>query len=406
MIRKNKSPLMMADGTNVSSSLDELRAHFDIESIINYFHSGQLTQWLEDRYYEEEAEKMKSLDKNSSDLKQQLCSILGVSPSRYAVTDAVQLKRISEKERLLYNRTTDKEIIKLAPQTAFNQEDLADLLDIGESVIYLCGSSFSIPIRMNNIKYIGLLSTPQIKIKANSAQEVAEKQITFENVILPWSTSSLSTPTMSIHTTSSTPQIDKTIITSAQKLLDAIKDPKLRSWANCNVWFVYDFPSTCNKSAFEKSIRDGAREVERELPNEISDCIGLIIGKLKKFQAQYDELFIKSNLPTKLLNPDLNTISYQIKIAGDEAKRYKPFDLASEIVSAARYDAMESPDFTGIFGGKDYMLANDSELDSISNSYCKKVAQKLGNSNGAKAVNNYLNAMAANLQAVFLNQKK
>lgn len=405
-MQKIKFSLPLADGTNVSSSIDDLRAHFDIESVTNHFHSGQLAQWLEDRYYDDEAEQIRELDKDAPNLKQQLCAILGVSPALYTDLDTDQQKRLEEKKNLLQEQTSDKSIIAHAPQTAFTQEDLADLLDMGESTIYLCGDAFTIPIRMENRKYIGLLSNPKIKIKANSPHELTIKQISFENVQLPWHTApstNIVQPTPAAPP--ATPQIDKAIISSAQKLLDSIKDPKTRNWANCSVWFVYDFPSTCSKSAFERSIREGAREVERELPNDISDCIGITIGKLKQFQDQYDELFAKSDLPTKLLTPDLNTVSYQLKIAGDEAKRYRPFDLASEIVSAARYDAMESADFSGIFGGNDYMLANDSELESISNSYCKKVTQKLSNSNGGKAVNNYLNAMAANLQEVFLKQQ-
>lgn len=394
----------MADGTSVTNGLDDLQAHFDIESILKYFYSGQLAQWLEDRYYDEEAELVQILNKDDPNLKQELCSILGVSPALHAGLDEGQQKRLKEKEALLKDKTSDESVIVLAPQTAFTQEDLADLLDMGEPTIYLCGESFNIPIRMVNKKYVGLLSTPQIKIKANSDQELAEKQLSFENVHLPWHTA---TPQVKIETPTAppTPQIDKKIIDSAKKLIETINSKELRNWANCNVWFVPSIPSTYSKSALEKTIREGAREVERELPNDISDCIGIIIGKLTEAQNKYDELFANSNLPTKLITPDLNTVSYQLRIAGDESKKYKPFDLASELINAARYDAMESADFSGLFGGKDYMLANDSELDSISNSYCKKVSQKLNNSNGGKSLTNYLDAMASNLQSVFLNQK-
>jgi len=52
--------------------------------------------------------------------------------------------------------------------------------------IYLCGENFTVPIRVENKKYIGVLSTPKIKIKANSDEELEAKNIVFENCKLAW----------------------------------------------------------------------------------------------------------------------------------------------------------------------------------------------------------------------------
>ena len=60
------------------------------------------------------------------------------------------------------------------------------MLDVGEDLIYLCGEEFTIPARVKNKKYVGVLGTPKVTIKAKSEDELTDKEILFENVILPW----------------------------------------------------------------------------------------------------------------------------------------------------------------------------------------------------------------------------
>lgn len=55
MVRKEKFALIMADGAEVRN-IDDLKAHFDIGSIVRDFSNGKLLTWLEDRYYDDEAE--------------------------------------------------------------------------------------------------------------------------------------------------------------------------------------------------------------------------------------------------------------------------------------------------------------------------------------------------------------
>ena len=52
MARKVKFPLKLADGTE-ARTLDELREHFDSESVVGYFHDGRLLTWLRSRYYDD-----------------------------------------------------------------------------------------------------------------------------------------------------------------------------------------------------------------------------------------------------------------------------------------------------------------------------------------------------------------
>lgn len=56
-----KFPLDMGSGVLVRD-LDELKEHYSSEAVINYFLNGKLLTWLNDRYYEDEAEQVKELD--------------------------------------------------------------------------------------------------------------------------------------------------------------------------------------------------------------------------------------------------------------------------------------------------------------------------------------------------------
>lgn len=186
MARKIKFALEMKDGAKVRNSLDELRENFDLEKAVGYFLSGKLTEWLEDRYYEDEAEALDAIDKDAPDLRARLCEALGVECAGDEDLDVGALERLNEKKAVLRQKTSDEAIIANADKTALTQEDLADLLDMDEPVIYLCGDSFNIPARVKNKKYIGVLGTPTISIKANSQEDLDAKGIVFENVRLPW----------------------------------------------------------------------------------------------------------------------------------------------------------------------------------------------------------------------------
>ena len=186
MARKIKFAVEMKDGAKVRNSLEELRENFDLEKAVGYFLSGKLTEWLEDRYYEDEAEALDAIDKDAPDLRARLCEALGVECADDEDLDVGALERLNEKKAVLRQKTSDEAIIANADKTALTQEDLADLLDMDEPVIYLCGDSFNIPARVKNKKYIGVLGTPTISIKANSQEDLDAKGIVFENVRLPW----------------------------------------------------------------------------------------------------------------------------------------------------------------------------------------------------------------------------
>ena len=184
MAKKIKFALEM-NGVKIRS-MEELQENFDLDAAVQYLLDGKLQTWLDDRFYEDEAEKIAELDKNAPNMKQQLCEILGVECEDDSEMDVDELERLNEKKRILKTMTDDEDIIANADKTALDQEDLRDLLEAGDDTIYLCGESFNVPVRYGNRKYIGILGKPKVKIKAKGQEELNEKNIEFVSVALPW----------------------------------------------------------------------------------------------------------------------------------------------------------------------------------------------------------------------------
>ena len=147
-----KFPLEMKNGVQ-ARNLADLQNNFDVEKIIGYFLDGRLKSWLEARYYEEEAEAIENIDKNASDLAKQLCEVFGVEYDEISI-DLEEIERRNTRITKLKQITSDEEIIKNVDSVAFNQEELADLYDLGKEKIYLCEGEFNIPKLKQNINYI------------------------------------------------------------------------------------------------------------------------------------------------------------------------------------------------------------------------------------------------------------
>ena len=393
---KNKFDLIMQDGAKIHSGIGEFHDHFDIESILKYFQTGKLQTWLEDRYYDEEAEQISELSQDDPNLPQKLCAILGVSAAQHGILDDEQLKRVEKKKTLLKQKTNDQSIISLAAQTAFTQEDLADLLDLGESTIYLCGEKFTIPIRMTDKTYIGILGTPKVKISAKSEQDLQERNIVFENITSPWSKAQ--TPT--IESPIEKPTISQATLDKAKKLLKQISDKKFRQWGEGNVvWFICDVQNAPNKRDIEASIRSGAKESERDLPIEISENVDNMLARLKEVQKNYDSLFT-DGIPYLNISPTLAEVNYQLPLSAEKVKYDKPMDLGAELVKKARYMEIENPGFSGIFGANDYFLNNPNDLIKVVSNYCHKIYVKLDKSTGGQTLDAYLASMIENLKTL------
>ena len=171
----------MANGVLVRT-LDELKENWDLEKILNYYLNGKLLTWLNDRYYTELAEEVSALNciNDNTELQNKLCSIFGIEVE----DDLVDLEAIAERNRrleVLRQYTADDAVLKNVDKVAFDQEELADLLDEDENVIYLCDNKFSIPLSLKGKKYIGL-GDVEIQINGKEYVDFAKLEIELVNV--------------------------------------------------------------------------------------------------------------------------------------------------------------------------------------------------------------------------------
>ena len=186
MAKKERFALMMEDGAQVRN-IDDLKAHFDVGSVVRDFSSGKLLTWLEDRYYDDEADAIRAINDNDNFLGAKLCKIFGVETPE-------EIERRLQRLNRLKQFTNDEKILSKVDCVAFDQENLADLLDEGVDEIYLCENRFVIPLRMKNKVYIGVGKAVAVignkKQKDFAALNIKFKNVAFDNDKKPPQTNS------------------------------------------------------------------------------------------------------------------------------------------------------------------------------------------------------------------------
>ena len=179
MARKIRFPLEMSDGAKVRD-IEELKVHFSLESVLEYLANGKLITWLRDRYYEDIVQEILSLDTKDSDYRRKLCTIFGVE----YCDEENDYEEYTRKLELLRQYTDNREYDDVVDFIAFSQEDLYDLLDEEDiDTVYLCGTSFSIPLGRENMTYIGI-NQPTVVIHSRTVVDFEQKNIHFQNVKL------------------------------------------------------------------------------------------------------------------------------------------------------------------------------------------------------------------------------
>lgn len=136
--------------------MEELKDNFDTASVVGYFMEGKLETWLNDRYYEEEAEQVAALSKDDPALARKLCAVFGIACAAEDGVDPEEIAYRQERLNRLKQYTDDETLWAQADKVAFDQEDLADLYDAGVEPIYLCAGSFKIPKSKQNLRYIAI----------------------------------------------------------------------------------------------------------------------------------------------------------------------------------------------------------------------------------------------------------
>ena len=183
MRKKIKLPLEMADGVKVRT-LDELKDNWSLEKVVENYLNGRLATWLNDRYYTELAEQVDALDEvqDNTALQKELCKIFDVD---FADEEDIDVDAVNERNRkldILRQHTADDTVLKNVDIVAFDQEELGDILDAGENIIYLFNNTFSIPLSVKNKKYIGI-GKAECLIHSKDVVDFTKLGIEFENVV-------------------------------------------------------------------------------------------------------------------------------------------------------------------------------------------------------------------------------
>ena len=111
MGKREKKPLYLKNNYPVRT-LEELQEYFDLQKIKEYYANDQLLQWLNERYYEEQAEKIANLKETGLNLDSELYSIFEINPEKIEQTTenkATQQNREEVKGKS-YETATQKSI--------------------------------------------------------------------------------------------------------------------------------------------------------------------------------------------------------------------------------------------------------------------------------------------------------
>lgn len=137
-------------------SLKELRENYNAEEMLDYYIEGDLLAWLEQHYYENEASALKEISCDQQECTQKVYRVLGIDYASPENMSEAERNKWEAKKRIVSEYTSDDKILSELWLVAMNQEELAELLDKQEKKIYLCKDSFSVPIKISGMEYIGI----------------------------------------------------------------------------------------------------------------------------------------------------------------------------------------------------------------------------------------------------------
>lgn len=180
MAKKIKFALKMKDGAEVRN-IEDLREHFDADTVVGYFLDGRLLTWLGNFYYDTEADLVEKLDKNDAQLKKKLCEIFDVEYEDDGEFDVELAAKRREKLEKLKQYTADEKILALVDNVAFDRNDMVELLDEDVDTIVLVDGTYRIPLREHNKKYIGV-GNVVAEINSKEVVDFDEIGIKFENI--------------------------------------------------------------------------------------------------------------------------------------------------------------------------------------------------------------------------------
>lgn len=179
-----KFPLKMADGFN-ANTLEQLKEHFDIKSVVGYFYDRRLIRWLKINGYAEELSAVEKLSKLDRDLGRKLGAIFGFEidggedddPNITVIMN--RLKQLTADKKLLAQ--VEKDLRDRTAHVVFTQAEFDEKAQDRDRV-YLAGNQFTIPLDETDKTYIGIGENVRAVIKSDKIVDFAALNITFEKI--------------------------------------------------------------------------------------------------------------------------------------------------------------------------------------------------------------------------------
>ena len=191
-MRRHKEKFLMIFKKDIEiNTLTDLRKNFDFKKVMAYFQNKKLVQWLDDRFYADEADAINAIKPTDKYAPQKICDILGVDYEEYReeLDDAETVAWRQKRRTHLKKYTDNPEIIKKIDTVAFDQDDLEDILSDTPTpnIIYLCDNFFRFPsgiLRKSFITYIGIGDDVKVKFETAKKVNANDLDIYFENITI------------------------------------------------------------------------------------------------------------------------------------------------------------------------------------------------------------------------------
>ncbi|KMY62700.1 hypothetical protein TGS27_1215 [Geobacillus stearothermophilus] len=185
--RSIKFPLIMKSGAKVRT-IEELRANFDLESVMELFFDGRLKVWLEQRFYKNELEQLERIKdipiEEAETIAKRLFEIFNI-PFSEDHLDVNYIIKKRQKIEMLKQFTNEQ--IENVDQVATSQEELCKILENSvlnnETTVYLLGDIFEVSDKYSHVQYIGL-NNPKVKLLCEGTFNAKQKGISFANLVL------------------------------------------------------------------------------------------------------------------------------------------------------------------------------------------------------------------------------
>lgn len=185
MARKIKFGLNMPEKENIRT-IEDLKEYFDLKSALEYYFNGKLTDWLNDRGYDDYVQQINKLDSSKDDFEEKLCKIFDVEFKNEALDSvtAEAAEALVDRKEEIRKYTDDADILDNADKVVFTQEELDKaVVNDEDQTIYLLGTNFKISSAYVNKTYIGL-NNPSLKWAKKTDKMFDELKIKFKDVKL------------------------------------------------------------------------------------------------------------------------------------------------------------------------------------------------------------------------------